>query len=280
MFAGECRVCVRSACEPQHLKNGMLMKIRLTLLLIVLSACPTLATLRIDMYLSDGNTPLALRDPNTPNVYRDIMVGAKLTVIVSSDKKAKTTAMIGVPWDDVSVGELTARGYDVVTNTWEASRLKDSGTSSTVWYQPMTAMKAFLFDSGGLQICPGKWFIFDYLAKTVGSCDIILGTAPVVVTGGGEPPLTTGETMAIVMKIMLNQVPSRDFNGDTIVNLRDFALFANHWQTQAEADPNSASAKSDLDSDGYVGASDLRQLCRFWLDRTDIMAPGPNAEWP
>ena len=35
--------------------------------------------------LSDANTPLELADPNIPFVYRDIMVGTKLTIIVDSN---------------------------------------------------------------------------------------------------------------------------------------------------------------------------------------------------
>jgi hypothetical protein len=265
----------------QQQYRGWSTRVRIYAAIAVMAALlsPAMAALRMDVYLSDGNTPLAPRDPNTPGVYRDVMVGTKLSVIVSSDKKTKMPGIIGMPWDDLSEGELTARGYDGALNMWQGSCLKDSGTNSSVWNTRMDAVVGFYFMSGGLQICPGKWFIFDYLATTVGSCDIILGAAPVVVTGGGEPPLTTGETMAIVMKITLNHVPSRDFNNDTVVNARDFAHFANHWRTPAGADPNSTSAKSDLDADGYVGMSDLRLLNQFWLARTDVSVPldYPNA---
>ena len=35
--------------------------------------------------LADVNTPLELADPKVPFIYRDIMVGTKLTIIVDSN---------------------------------------------------------------------------------------------------------------------------------------------------------------------------------------------------
>ncbi|MCJ7729293.1 MAG: hypothetical protein MUO27_05395, partial [Sedimentisphaerales bacterium] len=37
------------------------------------------------VYFRDSNTPLELADPNVPWVYRDIMVGTRLTIIVDSN---------------------------------------------------------------------------------------------------------------------------------------------------------------------------------------------------
>ena len=81
-----------------------------TFVFLSLLAGPALATISIDMYASDGNTPLALRDPNDPNaahVYRDIMVGTRLCIVVSSNDKKSATGSIEIPLADLDKGEFT-----------------------------------------------------------------------------------------------------------------------------------------------------------------------------
>jgi hypothetical protein len=58
---------------------------------------------------------------------------------------------------------------------------------------------------------PGDWFVIDYYAEQVGACDVGLYNLSV----GYSVPI---ETLAFT------QVPSRDFNGDTVVNFKDLAL--------------------------------------------------------
>jgi hypothetical protein len=74
-------------------------------------------------------------------------------------------------------------------------------------------------------------------------------------------------------------VAPRDFNRDSLVNFKDFALFAQQWRTRIDPDPNGVTSPTDLDADGYVAVYDLSQFCRFWLERTDVrvLVADPNA---
>jgi len=81
--------------------------------------------------------------------------------------------------------------------------------------------------------------------------------------------------------LLFNQVPSRDFDGDTLVNFMDFALLASRWGQEAESDPD-PEATFDLDGDGSIGAGDLALFSEFWLERTDCNEPcaDPNTSIP
>ena len=80
------------------------------------------------VHLADGNTPLELADPNVPFVYRDIMVGTKLTIVVSSDTAESPWSgklqIAGTDWD---YGAISARDYNDVTLDWEGSHLEAAG---------------------------------------------------------------------------------------------------------------------------------------------------------
>jgi hypothetical protein len=231
--------------------------------MLILSS-PAPATITADVYLSDGNTPLALRDPNVPHVYRDVMVGTKLTIIVSSNS-LKGTGSIGMSWEDWAKGRLTARGFDESTRYCDGSCLPAAGCNADVIYTPDSSMTMYCFFPGTSRVYPGRWFIFDYLAKSVGTCTITVGDAT-------SKPL-------VATTLTLNHVPSRDFNGDTVVNLKDFALFANYWRRGADSDCNSVPCQFDLNADGRLDAADLSLFRAFWLERTDANAPliDPNA---
>jgi hypothetical protein len=54
-----------------------------------------------------------------------------------------------------------------------------------------------------------------------------------------------------------------DFNGDSLVNFKDFALLAQHWGPGASAFDISPSPKGD----GVVGIRDLAGLSYYWLNR-------------
>jgi hypothetical protein len=241
------------------------MRIGVILGFFVLLASQALAAISTGFYLSDGNTPLALRDPNVPRVYRDIMVGTKLTVIVSSDRRTGW-GKISTFWEDWAKGHLTARDYNDVSNTWDGSCLPAAGRHADVTYTTDNVIRVYNFYCGASLVSEGKWFIFDYLAIAPGACTITvtqLSPKPVLVTD-----------------LTLRHVPSRDFNGDTVVNLKDFALFANLWRTSVAADLTATDAPFDLDADHYVGPSDLTPFARFWLERTDVNTPIPDPNKP
>jgi hypothetical protein len=113
--------------------------------------------------------------------------------------------------------------------------------------------------TGGHPAYPGDWFVVDYHAEQVGSSEV--GLYDLLV--GDDVPMQT---------LSFTHVPSRDFNSDTIVNLKDFALLAS--RRRSAVDPNSdPEATVDLDADHRVGASDLASFSQYWLARTDSSEP-------
>jgi hypothetical protein len=83
--------------------------------------------------LADGNTPLELADPNIPFVYRDIMVGTKLTIIVSSDAEGSLNARLAIIGEDQNRGLLSARDYNDTTHDWAGSHLPASSDKALVF---------------------------------------------------------------------------------------------------------------------------------------------------
>jgi hypothetical protein len=64
-------------------------------------------------------------------------------------------------------------------------------------------------------------------------------------------------------------IPSRDLDGDTVVNFADFALLARHWGSPSACSADGYGAASDLDSDAWTGLADLAGFTEYWLERTD-----------
>jgi hypothetical protein len=245
------------------------MKTYLMSALLALLACPAMATLSTDAYLSDGNTPLLLRDPNVPHVYRDVMVGTKLSIIVSSDNsKVRAKGVMSMLRNDWAKGELTARYPIGVDLNWDGSCFDAAGHEASVTRVRDSSILMYWLYSGDAYVRPGRWFILDYQATSVGSTQITMSD------------YTVSNANPILTNLTFNHVPSRDFNGDTVVNLKDFALLAAQWRTNVIPDPNDTSTPFDFDMNGYVGPQDLASFCSFWLDRTDVNAPVPDPNAP
>jgi hypothetical protein len=81
-----------------------------------------------------------------------------------------------------------------------------------------------------------------------------------------------------IQTLSFTHVPSRDFNGDTIVNFQDLALLASHWGSKA--DPNSPDAAFDLNADRRIDLGDLALFSEYWLERTDCSKAATNPNKP
>jgi hypothetical protein len=265
------------------------MRTRSVLVLLSLFVCPALATFHVDMYLSDGNTPLPLRDPNVPNDYCDVMVGTRLLAIVSSDSTARKLGYVTMSWEDDLKGRLFGKIYNADTDNFDGSVLGAAGRGASVRGIEGPDGVGFQFEGGSKSTYVGRWFTWDYNVIEIGDCNIIL-TQGFETTGVKEPnfnppPVTT-------TTITLHHVPSRDFDKDSLVNFRDFAILARLWRAKAAPDPNAAAdpnavpSPSDLDGDGYVTVSDLRAFSRFWLNSAvapialPVPPPDPNSPPP
>lgn len=202
------------------------------------------------------STRVCEADSNTPFDGRDIMVGTRLTIIVSSDSNAHDEwqgcgLFMTDPYRDY--GTLYGRDFNSTTNDWEGSRFPAAGPDARVWYTADVDKTGFQL-LGDIEAVAGDWYILDYNATDVGDCNVGYYDFEV----SSEDP---------IYGILFHHVRTRDFNTDTIVDFADFAILGSHWQEAGCSDPNWCEG-TDLDIDSNVDANDLRLFVDYWLERT------------
>ena len=206
--------------------------------------------------LADGNTPLELADPNVPFVYRDIMVGTKLTIIVSSDTGGhwgQDGGGLYVPASDISCGVLSGRDYNDTTDDWAGSRFNAAGKEARVCsWEDKDVIGFDLY--GHSSATRGDWFIIDYEALKIGQCRVEFWDYNI----SWDWPICCHQ---------FSHVPTRDFDDSTKVDFADFAIFASQWLEAGCVDPNWCEG-NDLDTDGTVDSNDLALFAEYWLERT------------
>jgi hypothetical protein len=204
--------------------------------------------------LADGNTPLELADPNVPLVYRPVMLGMKLTIIVSSNDPEACPNGIDLAIADANrdYGVLACR--DANETECLGSILPAAGTGAHVAPWIESGIAGFSMYPGVKDVSVGDWFIIDYNPTDVGSCKVGYYDHDVSLT---EP----------VYYIEFTHVPTCDFNNDGIVNFVDFQILASYWQTANCAGPGSCEG-ADLDGTGIVDGNDLALFAAFWVERT------------
>lgn len=275
--------------------GDVLVKMFIALALAGLLASTAVATVSVQVYRADEQTPLEWADPNIPDVYRDIMVGTRLTFFVVSDvNEALWAGGIQVSWNDWDRGTLTGRGYNEISWNYDGSIFMSSGPRTYVQDAPNAdAMHLSLNVDTALA---GEWIVLDYYAQAVGTCNIgVYGSEPGELPLGykpifGDPPASQ---CVWIQALSFNHVPTRDFNGDCVVNFTDFALWAHQWHETIEADPNmgevdpnlgaadpNVAIPGDLNTDDTVNVSDLALFCDFWLDRPDLPEPALEPDLP
>jgi hypothetical protein len=205
--------------------------------------------------LADGNTPLELADANIPFVYRDVMVGTKLTIIVSSDTGGYWGGDLAITGEDRNYGFLSARDYNETTDDWAGSRLPAVGSMARVWeWEEELGVHGFSLE-GHRSAVAGDWFIIDYSATDVGVCNV----------GFYDHSVSWVEP---IYYLTFFHVPTRDFNQDNKVDFTDFAIFSSFWQGVVCTEPDWCKG-IDLDIDGWVGLNDLILFADYWLEKTE-----------
>lgn len=244
-------------------------------IVIVLLAPMALANVWTTVYRCDEKTPLAAVDPNHPAVYRDIMVGARLVLVVSSDKAQYWWGGLLLSQDDAPYATLSGRDCAPPDpgnlEECRGSCLPAAGKSAKATPMSDPWNVGLDLNSGRASgkthpedwAAAGDWFVIDYRAQRAGTCTV----------GLYDYSLSFDEPIAT---LAFTHVPSRDMNQDATVNLNDFALLASHWG--ADADPNSPDAVFDLNQDKRVDLGDLAQFSAYWLEQTDCAktATDPN----
>jgi len=237
---------------------------RLISFIVLLVAAPAAhAEVFTRVCLADGNTPLELADPCIPFVYRPIMVGTRLTIIINSDASDYWNGALTI-WDtNQNYGRLYARDYNEETQDWKGSRFPAAGIRASVLeFLGTQTVDEVDHDTNGFQFCggdndaiPGDWFIVDYNAIDIGTCPVLFFDW---IVEDWEHPL---------YQLFFTHVRTRDFDDDGIVNFEDFAVLGLNWRRTGCLEPDNCSG-TDLDADGYVGISDLMQFAEYWLEKT------------
>lgn len=213
------------------------------------------AEVSIRVCLTDGNTPLESADANTPFVYRDIMVGTKLTIIVASDAAGSWAGGLYIEGPDRDYGVLSARGYNDAARDWEGSRFEAAGLRARVRIVEDFLNSGFELNSHNTATA-GDWFIIDYTATQVGGSRV------------GLYDYTVPENAFFpVYELLFSHVPARDFDQDGTVGLADFAVFASYWGATDCTAPDWCQG-ADLNADGRVDGADLALFADYWLEKT------------
>jgi hypothetical protein len=232
------------------------------IILILAVASVTKADVSTRVCLADGNTPLALADPCIPLVYRPIMVGTRLTIIVDSNADGYWDGGELTIWDaNQNRGVLYGRDYNNETFDWEGSRFPAASETARVWdFAETEIVDELEHDACGFRFAgsdfatAGDWFIIDYNAVDVGTCPVIFYDWAV----DWEHPL---------YEISFTYVATRDFDNDGIVDFSDFDVVGSNWRRTDCQVPENCSG-TDLDEDGDVDYADLKLFADFWLERT------------
>jgi hypothetical protein len=230
-------------------------KMGLLILITIFGMCSTsMGNVSTKVCWADGNTPLELADPCVPYVYRDIMVGTKLTVIVDSNVAEYwyAGALVMEEANMVNIGCLYGRGYDGYG--YPGSCLPAAGDYAAVYSTvcPYIGFEAY----GGEEPNVGDWFIFDYNALDIGDCNIAFCEYDI------------HGTAVLIHTLTFYHVRSRDFDKNTKVDFADFAVLASYWQAADCKNPDWCE-ETDLDLDGDVDTNDLALFTDYWLDRTE-----------
>jgi hypothetical protein len=230
------------------------------LVILIATSIPTVASADISIRVCEA-------DGVTDFDNRDIMVGTKLTIIVSSDSNVPWDAGIFVGLDYYLLGDLSARGPLILPppyRDWSGSHFPAAGEEAAVvdWADQDRGFGFFCYC--GNEPEPNDWYILDYIALDVGDCNVTTYDKP-----STEPHFEPNVT------IPFHHVPTRDFyqpavpdpNVDPIVNFADYAILAGWWQQNCEAPGGCDGA--DLDDSNDVDIEDLRLFCDYWLEKTE-----------
>jgi hypothetical protein len=240
-----------------------LMKSLISFILILSISPSAYAEVSTRVCLADGVTPLELVDPCIPFVYRPIMVGTRLTIIIDSNTDGywEGGGELSI-WDtNQSRGELYGRDYNEETFDWAGSRFPAAGDTAAVWdFAETEIVDEQEHDAKGFRVynddtaIAGDWFIVDYNAIDTGTCPVIFYDR----ARDWEHPLH---------QLYFTHVRTRDFDDDGIVNFKDFVLIGFNWRRTDCQTPENCSG-TDLNEDGNVDFNDLKMFADFWLERT------------
>lgn len=235
--------------------------------LILCVSSIAIAEITTTVYLADEKTPLDLADPNVPFIYRDIMVGAKLAIVVSSNAAEKWSGALQMADADRDYGAISARDHNDVTHDWEGSHLEAAGIRAGVDRSAGSLRTSFSLSTDRAPV-PGDWFVIDYIATNVGNCVVSLYHSPTIHCSDCDPFNPPPGVSIFLHDLVFSHVPTRDFNGDAKVDFVDFAIL-NSFRTVTNCADLNWCEGADLDTDGDVDRGDLMLFADYWLESTE-----------
>ncbi|MFC1793535.1 dockerin type I domain-containing protein [Planctomycetota bacterium] len=236
------------------------MKMLTTVVLLLAFSSIAAGEVSTRVCLADANTPLELADPNVLFVYRDIMVGTKLIIIVDSNIAESWDGGLYIGFTDSNYGVLSARDYNDTTFDWEGSRFEAAGDEARVQDVQDIVNSGFELYSYNSAVA-GNWFVLDYTAINIGVCKVDFYDYSL----SEDDPIYWDYP---IYSHVFSHVRTRDFNQDTKVDFADLALLALYWQEAGCGAPDWC-AGTDLNTDGSVDYDDLNLFAAFWLERTE-----------
>jgi hypothetical protein len=218
------------------------------------------------VYLRDSNELLVPVEVNTALQYIDygqVMVGTELAIVIDSNLAEHWSGRLLIEGDYNDFGVLYGRGpYDDFGSGYMGSIFPAAGFFAAVfpaapyWEEEEKYVQGFdVYTDYDVNV--GDWFIIDYNAIAVGDANIAFYWQQ------DSPPFEYG----LIHCIQFLQVPTRDFDGDGIVDFYDFSIFSMYWHDSNCTDPDSCLG-TNLDNYGFVDLNDLMLFTEYWLKKT------------
>jgi hypothetical protein len=211
------------------------------------------------VYSYDANMPLGLVDANVPHIYEPVMVGTRLTVILSRDSNVPDMPdhwnygwSLALTDENMDRGQLAGRDFNEVTYDYEGSTTPFAGELALVRDWLETGTSGFDMYYGDFAV-PGDWFIIDYEPTAPGPC----------LVGYYDQKI---DPYVPLYYLEFEHVPSRDFDGNYLVDFADFASFSDCWSFFPDPPPAECT-ECDLNESGYLDQEDLWLFTEYWLGR-------------
>lgn len=203
------------------------------------------ADITVGVYEVDGNTPFD---------DRDIMIGEKLTIVVSSDTNDFWSGGLFTSGNHRLRATLSGRDNDPNTRDCELSHYEAAGDIAKVtgWQDSsIWGFDLYTSDINDSNFIAGNWFIIDYEAEAIGDCNVGFYDYN---TSWSDPNYY----------LYFYHIPTRDIKPDGVVDFLDFSILAPQWFAIDCNEPNWCQG-ADFDMDGDVDINDLGLFMDYWL---------------
>jgi len=203
--------------------------------------------------ISTAQITLKLYEPDdvTPIDGIDIMVGSKMSLIVSSDANDYWSGGLFIRGQDRALATLYGRDSDPNIRDYTKSHYPAAGSMAKVTKWTDSYIWGFDLYGSDINATAGDWFVIDYEAVDFGDPNVEFYDYG---DSWYEPNLI----------LTFHHVPTRDFNDDEVVDISDCTILASYWLLDNCDEPDWCGG-TDIDRDGIVDMVDFALFDKFWL---------------